>query len=160
MDIPLYFGRVNVYLYGEKALMFLEGNTVIPTFQVNGFSDPSIFIEDNRQGIPQAVEAYFSTRSPEEFYPLFNRPATAIINQCENGNIIIQLTDAEDEEITDYLWIAVGITDEIPAYDYLLWKIVSQDSGKYAIFAIFTMEVSLENCMEVDCLQSGDHANR
>lgn len=149
MITTLFNGIVNVYLFGDSALQFLGYLQNVPTFRINGFVDPEINITDYRVGIGQAVEEYFSTHSPLDFFTLFNRPALLTIQEADEGKIEVILNDTNEEIVTDYLWIAVGIGNEVPAYKYLLWKAEPMTNDRYALFSIFTTISSPEHYFEV-----------
>jgi len=144
MEFSLFSGTVNVYLNGEKALQFLGTSNDHQNFQINGFVDKEMVIEDHRVGIREAVETYFSTRVPEDFYSMFNRLASLNVIQKEDGKIKIILNDPTEIFSSNYLWIAVGIGPEIPAYDFLMWKIAPISKEEFAIFSIFT-DLSSQN---------------
>lgn len=144
----LFAGDLNVFLSGEDALEIININLGEAHLKVNGFQSPSLELRDLRSETPAAIKKYQTTHTPEDFYRVFNHPAYVEIHQKNKQEILITLAESTTPDPDNYLWIGVGLKDEIPAYDYILWEIHPNGNGKFSILAVFTG--STENETQID----------
>ena len=67
----------------------------------------------------QAINYLEATGDSSFFAEEFSTLAFAEIFTDETNKIVINLSDTYEEDSDSILWIAIGISDEIPNYNYL-----------------------------------------
>lgn len=138
----LFSGTAEVSIQGERVLRFLDCTGNQAKYEVIGFETVPVVIVDSRLKGLLAIQGLLETGDLHAFAPKFNHPAKVRIVQGERGEVIIQLSDAE-EYPCHILWIAVGLRDSLPVYEYEFETIapLSQEDG-YAIIAVYQLSPS------------------
>ena len=87
-------------------------------FTLVGFGD-DVVIYDYRQTTRDAVDALLAGDLDElDFAPQFNQPAFVTIETFDQLPLVFTLTETNNPDPAYRFWVAIGIGDEIPAYDY------------------------------------------
>jgi len=133
----IFEGTVQVDVQGSKALICkdIQQSTVI--LEIVGFEAPKVLLIDQRDGIRQALEDYFENGDPANFLDLFNAPADISVDENEDQDLVVKLLPPSSNQIIYTMWVAVGIEDHIPAYDYLHWQITPKSDLPHAIWSIY-----------------------
>lgn len=133
----IYSGDIDVQLQGSPALTFVEKSNSYATFDVIGFTRP-VQILDFREASLRAIEKLLGDGRLTEFAPEFNKPAFAEIWEEENSCVMIHLHHPRSNESCRYLlWMAVGIGEEVPVYEYLYEKLSPIGKNRYALVSIY-----------------------
>ena len=67
----------------------------------------------------------------------FNTPAHITISKASNQKIIVKLGPTQEKHPKYMLWVAIGIGDDIPYYDYQNIQIEQMEDGNYALFSLY-----------------------
>lgn len=134
----LYAGTAQVSIQGERALRFLDFTGNQAKYEVIGFENMPIVIIDSRRRGLLAIQELLGGGNVNDFAPKFNHPAHIRITQEGGGGVTIELSDT-DENPSHILWIAIGLGDSMPVYDYVLEVIVPLEGsdGEYALIALY-----------------------
>ena len=134
----IFSGHVQVEIQGPKVLRLLQRTIQHAKYEVVGFEE-KVAIQDSRvQGL-QAIDYLESSGDGTYFPDEFSSPAFVQIFCDENDVLQIHLSDGKDGEPDHILWIAIGISDEIPFYDYEHQWIEFFDQDTIGMISIFTM---------------------
>jgi len=136
----LFEGTVQVEVQGNKALICKDIDVSIVTLEVIGFEAPKILLIDQRDGVSQALENYFENGDPTHFLYLFNSPADISVDENDDQDIVVKLLPPSSNDLLYTMWVAVGVEDHIPAYDYLHWQITPKSDLPHAIWSIYANE--------------------
>lgn len=145
MSDCIFSGVAQVTIQGERVLTFLDfkkkKEEKYAEYNVIGFGD-QIVIEDYRQSCLQALTQVLETGDKSSFAPQFNVPAFVTIETGPQGTFLIQLREPQEEVISlDHrLWIAVGIEDSIPVYQYVFQQIAPLKDDRYAFLSLYQRE--------------------
>ncbi len=126
-----------VAIQGERVLRFIEFTGKSAIYEVIGFNNPTITIVDYRAEGLLAIQSLLETGELMAFAPRFNKPAMVNISLKGNKNLIIELNEINEGYPDCVLWIAVGIDDSIPVFDYIFENIAPLDDCKYAFLAVY-----------------------
>jgi hypothetical protein len=108
-----------IAIQGDKVLRFIHSTNEVVIYEVIGFVSPTITIKDYRnQGI-HALYSFIQSGDVASFLSEFCSPAQVTLNFHDDNNIIIELFASRNEQPEQMLWIAVGLRDSIPVYDYI-----------------------------------------
>ena len=142
MGNQLFSGIAEVAIQGERVLRFVNSTQDRAVYEVIGFNDQNITIIDYRQAGLQAIQTLHQTGDLSAFAPIFNSVGRVELWETDEGGMLIELSDS-DEKLTEYvLWIAIGIEDSVPVYDYLVECIAPLEDDRYAFLALFHSPVS------------------
>ena len=73
----------------------------------------------------------------EQLAEYFNRPARITILPPESDQMIVRLEKTRAKKPRHMLWVAVGIGEKIPFYDYKSVEIQQMDDHNYALFSLY-----------------------
>jgi hypothetical protein len=130
-------GSAHVELQGERALTYLSREQNYAEYQVNGFDEPAILLRDYRPDGLAALDEILTTGKLETFAPKFNSPAQVLIQDQDSGDVLIELFETSVPDPDYRLWIAIGIRDHIPVYDYVLDFLVPWEDDNFAFLALY-----------------------
>lgn len=140
----IFSETVQIHLQGNPALRFLEirqapeSDLPFVEFQLLGFHQPEIFIQDDRPETLAVIEQIQTTGQADQFSATFNLPAQASFYAAqENRPAILTLSQTEEIFPQLVLWLASEIDDEIPAYEYLYRHASRVAPGRFAFLALF-----------------------
>jgi hypothetical protein len=108
-----------ISIQGDRVLRFINSTAERAVYEIIDFDNPVITLIDYRQQGLKAIQKLLETNQLENFAPEFNTPAKVEIQSEPNGNILIELNETGDEKPAQMLWIAIGINEVIPDFDYL-----------------------------------------
>ncbi len=124
-----------VEIQGDKVLHYVEMQKDYALYQVIGFSSPPIQIMDYRAESNAGLKKILEGEDVYTFPSVFNRPATVKIIE-EEAQITVELSEAQGQP-DHFLWVAVGMKDSIPVYDYKFRKLEFMDDNLFALFSLF-----------------------
>lgn len=133
----IFSGLVQVAIQGERVLRFIDLTEDQAIYEIIGFDDPNVTIIDHRLKALLAIQSLLQTGNLNAFAPIFNKPAVANITQDEMGKLVIELSETSETHPNSILWVAIGIGDSIPVFDYIYEDIRPLDEEKYALLAIY-----------------------
>jgi hypothetical protein len=129
-----------ISIQGNRVFRFVNSTQDRAVYDVIGFNNPSITIIDYRQRGLDAIQQLLETGQVNNFAEEFNSPARIELQSDENDNILIELDEIGSNNIpTHMLWIAVGLRDSIPVYDYCFELLAPLKNGSFALATIFNI---------------------
>jgi len=138
----IFEGSAQVSIQGERVLRFLDFTGNQAKYEIIGFEDSPVTLIDHRLNGLTAIQALLETGDLHDFAPKFNHPALVNVTQDEMGEVVIELNDTEDYP-SCVLWVAIGLGDLVPVYDYLYENIVPfNEEGKYAFIGLYQLSES------------------
>jgi hypothetical protein len=136
MEEEIYSGTAWIEIQGERVLHFLRLESDYAEYQVIGFLDP-IIIRDFRIEGHRAIQEVLDTNKVDSFASLFNSPARIKVNKTGPRTFLIELDDTGDPDPTHRLWIAIGLDEYLPVYDYLLNRLAPLAENRFALCALY-----------------------
>jgi hypothetical protein len=137
MKSLMFQGTVQVELQGESALKFIARLDDHAEYQVIGYEDKNIILYDYREASLQALDNVLRTGQYELFAVNFNHPAEANIWEIDFKRLEIYLYDTDNITPSSMLWIAIGIENAIPVYDYLFYELTPINKEQYAFLSLY-----------------------
>ncbi len=126
-----------VAIQGDEVLSFISCNQEQAIYEVIGFDEPKISLIDYRRKGIDAIHELLETRDLHKFAPVFNASALVTLQEEDDGSVLIELNEPEGDQPYTMLWIAIGIRDSIPVYDYLFERIAPLMDDTFAFIALF-----------------------
>ncbi|MGC9400212.1 MAG: hypothetical protein ACP5HM_13905 [Anaerolineae bacterium] len=134
----LFSGPAHVEIQGERVVRLhsREGDSVV--FELIGFENPPIKIEDYRPATLRALQEILVGGDVQAFAPRFNVPAYLEIERPPNSKEIrVTLYPTGVDNPPSRLWIAVGIGPTLPVYEYLICHAEPLGDQRFALFALY-----------------------
>ncbi len=136
MNKSVFSGTAWVEIQGERVLRLVERYPDHSEYRVHGFQDP-VIIKDYRQATKRALANVMDLgRDVKEFAPHYNTPALVYIESDSSG-VSIKLQDTDEHDPQHRLWIAIGIQDSIPVYDYIFDRLAPMNEDGFAFLALY-----------------------
>lgn len=136
MKKRIFTGDVQVEIQGHRVLRLSHQSPSYAEYEVIGF-EGQIFLRDFRPSALDALDYLVKTNDERFIADALSQPAYALIWSDESDRILIELKDSDQEAPTFFLWVAVGLVDEIPAYDYQLEFYNFFDEHTFAFVSVF-----------------------
>lgn len=143
----IFMDYARVEVQGDLALYYIGREKYFASYEIVGFNYPSIVINDYRLRGISALDYVLKTGDLSQFAEQFNHPALIKMYSDDIGSkLIIDLMETELAEPDFVLWAAIGITETVPAYSYLLYQIAEIEPGLFAFFCVYrrTTNVNLD----------------
>lgn len=137
MEQVLFSYPSHVQIQGEEVLRFVSADTQVATYELVGFENFPIIIEDYRSFGLDAIHTLLQDGQLYDFAPRFNQPSHVLILQEEDGLVRVELTETEFRNPPYMLWIAIGLTEDIPNYQYKLCEAQPCGDDEQALFAVY-----------------------
>lgn len=138
----LFSGAAQVSIQGERVLRLLNFTGNQAKYEVIGFENMPVILVDSRRTGLLAVQELLETGDLYAFAPKFSHPALVHILQDGPGQVQIELSDT-DQPPAHMLWIAIGLDDLLPVYDYIYENIVPLYPGAgYAFISLYQLPES------------------
>jgi hypothetical protein len=134
---PIFSNTAQVEIQGDRVLRLQGVNHGQAEYQVIGFDDPVVTIRDHRRAGLRAITQLLDTGNLYDFAPRFNIPAHVTISAQDSSHILVELCETNDPAPAHMLWIAVGIKDYIPVYDYVFERIVPLEDDSFSFLALY-----------------------
>ena len=126
-----------VEIQGPRVFKFLALNDTQAEFQVIGLSDPKIRVVDTRPKIRETMQDILQTKKVETLAGYFNTPARVTILPTEDGEMVVRLDKTRAKNPRHMLWVAIGIGEDIPIYQYKKVEIQRMRDKNYALFSLY-----------------------
>jgi hypothetical protein len=126
-----------VEIQGEHVFEFISLDKNQAEFEVIGITTPVIRVIDRRFGVRHKMREILETGKVEQLADYFNRPARVTILPPETGQMVVQLEKTRAKKPRHMLWVAIGIGEDIPMYDYKKVEIQQMEGGNYALFSLY-----------------------
>lgn len=136
MKKRIFTGDVQVEIQGPRVLRLLHQSPTYAEYEVIGF-EGQIFLRDFRPSALDALDYLARTNDVRFIADALSQPAFALIWSDESNQIMIELRSSNVELPDYFLWIAVGLVDEIPVYDYQLEFYNFFDEHSFAFVSVF-----------------------
>lgn len=137
---------VEIEIQGDNVQNLLHLSQDLAKYEVIGFDKQKIIIDDYRKDKLLSLQKLIETDRLEEFANYFNTPARITLQYNDENDILVELNETDNPLPKNMLWIAIGIQDSIPIYDYEIEWISPLPNNEFAFFAIFQIpQKELEN---------------
>ncbi len=137
MENIFFSGTAQIEIQGKRVLEFISLDKSEAKFKTIGLFDPVVFIVDSRPAVHQAMKRILKTGEVETLAKYFNTPAHITISEVSDQKTIVQLEPTQEKHPKHMLWVAIGIGDDIPYYDYRNIQIEQMDDGSFALFSLY-----------------------
>jgi hypothetical protein len=139
MSEKLFSGPSMISIQGEKVLKILNINGEYSEYQVFGFNNPQVRIKDFRKDLLNKAATVLESEHDYGFAKDFNSPAYIEITKNRNGceSLDIELYQPNEQYPQHMLWIAIGMENEIPIYDYVFMENNKLEKDKIAFISIY-----------------------
>jgi hypothetical protein len=137
MKNVFFSGTAAIEIQGPHVLEFISINNKQAEFDVIGLSNPKIRVVDTRPTVCKTMRAILENGKVETLADEFNKPARVTILPAEDGQIIVQLAKTRAQKPRHMLWVAIGIGEDIPYYDYKKVEIQQMEDNNYALFSLY-----------------------
>lgn len=144
MNDMIFSATAAVEIQGKQVLEFVSLNNNQAEFDIIGITNPKIRIIDMRPDVRRKMKEILVTDKVEELAYYFNRPARVTILPPSAGQIIVRLEKTRSKKPDHTLWVAIGIGDDIPLYDYQKVEMQELADHLYAFFALYKRPHTLE----------------
>ncbi len=145
-----------IEIQGESVLEYTGMDAESVKYRVLGFDSRKVWIADFRSQAKNAIQAYLDTGDLQSFHRFFNSSAKVVVERSPEAEVQLSLYDSPDLRPEAVLWIAIGIDNWLPNYDYQLTYLEPIDELHSALLCIYyPSEVSSWNNLpartEVGC---------
>jgi hypothetical protein len=132
-----FSGIAAVEIQGPRVLEFVSIDDKQAEFDVISLSNPRIHFVDTRPPVIKTMQAILENGKVEALKDEFNKPARVTILPPENGQITVLLEKTRAQKPRHMLWVAVGIGEEIPFYNYKKIELQQMADKNYALFSLY-----------------------
>jgi hypothetical protein len=133
----IFSGTAQVEIQGQHVLEFIALDDTQAEFEVIGISGPKIKLIDSRPAVRRKMKEILKTKKVEQLAEYFNRPARITILPPESDQMIVRLEKTRAKKPRHMLWVAVGIGEDLPLYDYKRVEIQQMKDKNYALFSLY-----------------------
>lgn len=137
MNQLLFSAPSHIQIQGEQVLRFVSVNAQVAIYELVGFENFPIIFEDYRSFGLDAIQTFLMDGQLYNFPLRFNQPSQVVISQDENGLVHVELTETEYHNPPYMLWIAIGLAEAIPVYQYQLCETRPYGDDKQALFSVY-----------------------
>ena len=137
MSDVIFIGPAQIEIQGDRVLRLMAPTNGYAEYQTIGFDAPIVLVRDYRPVGLRALDEVLETGDVDRFAPQFNAPAHVTISTPDSSQILIELRQTDDRGLAHMLWIAIGIEEYVPVYDYVFEHIVPLDDERFALLALY-----------------------
>lgn len=137
MEKTFFAGPSHVEIQGDQVLSFISVNDQVAVYQLLGFEENPVIIQDYRDFGLNAINTLIKDGRLDDFAPKFNKPSYVSITESADSILIINLHETADLNPPYMLWIAIGMEEEPPNYSYVFREIVPFQQNKLAILSLY-----------------------
>jgi len=137
MNEPIFSGSASIQLQGKRALRLRTTQNDYAEYEVIGFDHPAIILRDYRKRSRAALSNILEKSNPSTFAPEFNTPAIVTVRKKSQEQLLVELKETTETDPPDMLWIAIGIRNNLPVYDYHFRQIEALQKGRFALFSLY-----------------------
>jgi hypothetical protein len=146
MEETIFSGNAAVEIQGPRVLEFVSINENQAEFDVIGLSEPKIRLIDSRPTVCQTMQNILDQRAKvETLADEFNKPARVTILPVENGQMTVRLEKTRAWKPRFMLWVAIGIGEEIPYYNFKRLIIQPLVDQTIALFSLYKRPQTKQN---------------
>ena len=126
-----------ITLQGDYVFNLLQRYPDHAEFALEGFGE-DVLIYDYRQTTMDAVDALLAGELDDlDFAPQFNQPAFVTIGSFDILPLIVTLTETDNPDPDYRFWVAVGINNQVPVYDYCFTYILPYGQDQNAFLSLY-----------------------
>jgi len=137
MTETIFSGVAHIELQGDRALRLIDVYQDHADFEVIGFDEPRITLRDHRRVSLDALAKVLKAENVHLLALKLNTPAQANVQLQNSGDIAIELHETQAQDPAHRLWVAIGIQDRIPVYDYVFRQIAPLGDGRFAFLGLY-----------------------
>jgi len=134
---PIFSGIAAVEIQGPRVLEFVSLDENQAEFDVIGISKPRIRIIDHRPAVKRSMRSILKSGRVEELSNYFNKPARVTLFSEKKDCIIVRLEKTRTKRPQHMLWIAIGVGENIPYYEYKAIELQQMNENNYALFSLY-----------------------
>ena len=134
---PIFSGNAAVEIQGPQVLEFVSLDEKQAEFDVIGLSNPKIHVIDARPAVCNTMRAILENGKVETLADEFNKPARVTILPVQDDQIVVRLDKTRAQKPRHMLWLAIGIGEDVPYYDYKQLEIQQMNDHSYALFSLY-----------------------
>ena len=141
MGNKVFSGIAWVAIQGDRVLRFVNCTQDRAVYEIIGFEAVNFTLIDYRIAGIQAIQRTLNTGDLVSFAPSFNMVSQVDIWETDDGGLTIELSDPNDSIPEHVLWIAIGIGNSVPVYDYVLeyFSPLPLDENHFAFLSIYKL---------------------
>ncbi|MBX3056677.1 MAG: hypothetical protein KF770_09415 [Anaerolineae bacterium] len=132
----LFSGSVDIFMQGPRVLSISEVVSNFVECNHIGFEEQVRILDFRRESL-QVIRHALKTGDGSLFRQTFAQPAHAVIEKFPDDQFRIMLYDTRSSEPEHVLWLAVGLDENFPVYDYLFYEIVPYEGEQFAVLACY-----------------------
>jgi hypothetical protein len=136
MSREVFSGAAWVEIQGERVMILVQVTNKFAKYKLTGFKHPIIIRDYRRQNLPLIRRAE-AANDATGFANHFNAPAHIQIQRQKPSRLLIQLRDIDEPDPPYRLWIASGIDDQIPVYDFVFERLARLAGDRFAFLALY-----------------------
>ena len=139
MENQVFSGIALVALQGNRSLRFVNCTQDRAIYEIIGFEGANFTLIDYRAMGLQAIQNSLKTGNLASFASSFNIISQVDIWETEDRGLSIELSDTNNLTAEHVLWIAIGIGNSVPVYDYLLEYFSPLKQDHFAFLAVYKL---------------------
>lgn len=137
----LFSGIVDVNIQGHHVLRFRKRDEDYVEYTIVGFGDQIVIYDYRKNGL-NAIDLVLNTNQTYHFPYEFNESAQLnIFDSTDNNPLVIELRNT-CQIPTHLLWIAVGLDNKVPIYEYDVGLVQQIDDAHIALLALLNIELN------------------
>ncbi|GEM_PF-1032365 len=133
----IFSNSSQVQIQGDAVLRIIEAGVDKAIYELVGFEHYPVRIEDTRPFGVAALADYMEDHQAAAFAPKFNHPAQVTISKGPGSQMLIQLSETENENPDYMLWIAIGMQEEPPAYSFVFCENIPYQDNRTALLSLY-----------------------
>jgi hypothetical protein len=135
MTKKIFSGAAWVEIQGDQVLHLNHLRRKRAEYQVLGFGEPISLVDFRPDGL-SAIRQLLKSKKVADFAARFSSPAQVKILESRTKGVVIELYRTKNDDPTHRLWIAIGIGNRIPVYDYIFDRLEPLDDERFAFLAL------------------------
>jgi hypothetical protein len=147
MDGTIFSGIAQVEIQGKAVLEFISLTKAQAEFDVIGLTDPTIRVIDRRPAVKRKMKEILKTEKVEQLADYFSQPARVTILHPVAGQMVVRLEKTRAKKPQHTLWMAIGIDEQIPYFNYKKIRIRRLENNKFAVFYLYKKTPQPDNAI-------------
>ncbi len=136
MKEKLFSGTVDIFMQGSRVLLISDVISNSVECNLIGFEE-QVRIHDFRRESLEVIRHALKSGDGSLFRRVFAQPAYAVIEKFPDDQFRIMLFDTRSGEPEHVLWLAVGIDENFPVYEYLFYEIAPYEEDRFVVLACY-----------------------
>lgn len=135
----IFSGSILIQVQGLKALRLQKRHYDCAEYTVLGFDDQVIIYDFRVEGL-KAIDEVLNSHKTSDFPKAINKPAhLTMYDLTDDEPMIIELRET-NQPVTHLLWIAIGLEQDIPIYEYDAGLVQWIDDERVALLMLLDID--------------------